>query len=103
MSVIRSCSRHRTGKSFELPLRSTQMRLTQKEDPTGLFQRLIGVVLSSAGHGRGILYRMKNVHTVRVIVNDTRGLYMGSDFDHLTYESTLDARANYYAPPNLCT
>ncbi len=47
--------------------------------------------------------RMKNVHTVRVIVNETRGLYMGSDFDHLTYESTLDARTNYNVPPNLYT
>jgi hypothetical protein len=47
--------------------------------------------------------RMKNVHTVRIIVSETRGLSMGSDFDHLTYESTLDAQASYGLPPNLYT
>ena len=47
--------------------------------------------------------RMKNVHTVRVIVNETRGLYMGSDANHLTYESALDARTSYGVPPNLYT
>jgi len=47
--------------------------------------------------------RMKNVHTVRVIVSETRGLSMGSDFDHLTYESTLEAQASYGMPPNLYT